>query len=329
MIISKSPLRITLGGGGTDLPSYYKNYEGFTIGGTIDKSVYVLASEPWERKIILKYSEIENVDSVDKIKHNLFREALKYYEVDSILLTSVADIPSGTGLGSSGAFLISLLNTLHLYKRKTKPLIRELADIGCKLELDILKENEGKQDKYCSAFGGIKAYTYHKDGKVSIEHLKNEDYIQSELERNLLLFNTKVIRKGLASSSLKLQDDMGRKNNIVFINQMNEIKSIAYQSKILLENLKFDEFGELLDKHWQIKKMYAPHSTNEKIDKYYEYAKRHGALGGKMIGAPGGGFLMIYHPGNEKEKWDFIRHMDIIGLNKFDYKFTNNGVETL
>jgi D-glycero-alpha-D-manno-heptose-7-phosphate kinase len=328
MIISKAPVRITLGGGGTDLPSYYESYEGFVIAGSIDKYIFVGANKPFTKKISLKYSSYEFVDNIEEIKHNLIRESLKIYGIDDLEMTSLADIPSGTGLGSSGAFLVSLLNTLHIYKYGKIPSKREIAQLACKIELDILKEHEGKQDKYVSSFGGIKSYTFHKDGTVSIAPLINEDLIVSQLSKNLLLFYTGTKRDTKASDALRFQDKMIKEDK-EYARLLHTIKAIGIKSKILLESLKFEEYGELLNKHWEIKKMYAPHSTNEQINSIYKKAKQLGALGGKTIGAPGGGFLLFYVPGPEKNIWNFTHEICKTGIKSVPYNFEFEGVQTL
>jgi D-glycero-alpha-D-manno-heptose-7-phosphate kinase len=325
MITSKAPLRITLGGGGTDLPSYYEKYEGYLIAGTIDKYMYSTANKPFIKTIKVRYSKYEEVNKVDEIKHNLFREALKMYDIDSIEIDSLADIPTGTGLGSSGAFLVSLLNTLSIYKYGRVASPREVADQACRIELDILKETEGKQDKYAAAFGGIKGYSISKNGFVSVVPLRNEDLIISELKKNLLLFYTGIKRTNLASDALKYQVDKSKEDSD-YINMLHEIKSIGLKSKDVLESLYLDKYGDLLDRHWEVKKSYAPHSTSQQIDDIYKKAKGIGATGGKVIGAPGGGFMMFYVPGVEKDMWNFINEMQKLNMRHIDYNFDNEGV---
>jgi D-glycero-alpha-D-manno-heptose-7-phosphate kinase len=328
MLISKAPVRITLGGGGTDLPSYYEKYEGFLIAGAIDKYVFTGAHKPFIKTIRLRYSTYEDVNKIEDIKHNLFREALKLIDIDNIELDTVADVPSGTGLGSSGAFLVTLLNTLNIYKYGRVASPREIADMACKIELDILKETEGKQDKYVSAFGGIKAYSISKNGFVSVTSLRNEDLITSELKKNLLLFYSGNKRNILASESLKYQVEKTKANDS-YIDMLHEIKSIGLQSKELLESLYLDKYGLLLDKHWEIKKAYAPHSTNPQIDDIYKKAKALGSTGGKVIGAPGGGFMLFYVPGTEKDMWNFITEMQKLNMRNIDYNFDMDGVRTI
>jgi len=330
MIISKTPVRISLGGGGTDLPSYYEKREGFLIAGAIDKHVYVSANKEFFGNYSLKYSDIEKVKNISSIKHNLIRNALKYLDIKAgIELTSLANIPARTGMGSSGAFLISLLNTLHLYKGY-KVSKRELAEEACEIEIDIMKEHEGKQDKYACAFGKIRAYKFHKNGNVSVIPLINEDLIRMDLEENLFLFYTGNIRSQLASQALKTQDEKIKKDESDMMEYMDEIKKIGIESKDALERSDFEFYGSLMHKHWCIKKKYSNLSSNEEIDKLYNFAlKRGGAIGGKMIGAPGGGFMLFYHSGPAKEHWSFVQMMENVGLKSIPFEFDMEGVVAL
>jgi len=329
MIIAKTPVRISLGGGGTDLPSYYEKREGFLIGGAIDKHVYVCVNEEFFGNYSLKYSKIEKVGNVNDINHNLIRETLKYLNINpGVEITSLANIPARTGMGSSGAFLISLLNSLYKFKGVMFSQ-RQLAEDACKIEIDIMKEHEGKQDKYVCALGGIRAYTFHKNGNVSIIPLANEDLIKSELEENLYLFYTGNLRNETASKVLKEQDEKIKKDDSKMLEYMDEIKEIGYQSKKALEDCNFDFFGSLLHRHWCIKKKYSDKSSNEKINKLYDFALKKGAIGGKTIGAPGGGFLLFYCNEVPKEKWNFIHSMEDIGLKRIPFRFDMRGTMIL
>jgi len=329
MIISKAPLRISLGGGGTDIPSYYEKYGGFLISGAIDKHIYVGANQQFYNNYSLKYSKIEIVNQAHEIEHKLIREAIQFLDIQpGIEMTSLADIPSKTGLGSSGAFLVALLNTLHQYKDE-KVNQRQLAEEACKIELDILKEHEGKQDKYTCSFGGIYGYEFREDGSVKVIPFIDEDIIRTTLEENLFLFFTGQKRKSLASEILKNQNGKIKKEDKNMVEYMNEIKQIGLDTKIAFEERNFDFFGSLLHRHWIVKKKYSIHSTNESIDKYYDFALKRGAIGGKTIGAPGGGFLMFYHSGQTKDKWKFVDAMEKAGLKHMPFKFDNKGVTTL
>jgi D-glycero-alpha-D-manno-heptose-7-phosphate kinase len=328
MILSRAPVRITLGGGGTDLPSYYETYEGFLVAGTIDKYLIVGANRHFYDTIGLKYSKLEMVSNVNDIEHNLFREALRYVGITkSIELSSLADVPAGSGLGSSGAFLVALLNTLHEFKGEKRSK-RELAEEACQIELELLKEHEGKQDKYACAFGGIRAYKFLKDGSVHVLPLSNEDVIKSELEKKLSIYFTGLTRAGVASDVLKHQDEKTKKGECNTIEMLHMIKEIGMQSKDALEKGEFDYFGQLLHKYWNIKQKLSP-PKNKRITEYYEYAIKHGATGGKIMGANTDvGFFMFYHPGPEKKRWAFETEMNSIGLKKMDFKFDMDGVVT-
>jgi len=330
MIISRAPLRISLGGGGTDLPSYYEKREGFLIAGGINKHIYVGANKQFYDNYSLKYSKIEIVKNIQDIKHNLIREALNLLNIKrGIEVTSLANVPSGTGLGSSGAFLVALLNTLHQYNGDKFVYKRAIAEEACKIELEILKEHEGKQDKYACTFGSIKGYKFHKNGKVSVIPLINEDSVKRELEEKLFLFYTGQKRDAPASSILKEQDIKCKENNSDMLEKLDEIKNIGLRSKVALENEEFDRFGCLLNDHWIVKKKYSPKSVNKQIIDWYEFGLKRGALGGKIVGAGGGGFMMFYHPGPVKRTWDFVSAMEEVGLKHMPFKFENNGVETI
>lgn len=330
MIISRSPLRITLGGGGTDMPSYYKKYGGFLISGAIDKHVYVGANRQFYDNISLKYSKIEIVEDLHSINHNLFREALKLQGINcGIEITSLADVPSGTGLGSSGAFLVALLNTLHEYSGGNMGK-RALAEEACMIEIDILREHEGKQDPYASAFGGINIFEIEKNGFVNVIPVLNEDLAKIVLEENLFLFYTGEKRKGTASEVIKEHDDKIKKNDEKTADRMHNIKKIGMMTKKALENKDYDAFGRFLNEHWKIKKKYAPHVTNNFIDTCYERAMDCGCLGGKIMGAGGGGgFFMFYHPGPVTSQWEFVEKMKKNGLHEMRFKFDDVGVTTI
>jgi len=326
MIISRAPFRISLGGGGTDLPSYYEKYGGFLIAGAINKHIYVGANEQFYDNYSLKYSKIEIEKQIHNIKHKLIREALNLLDIQpGIEITSLADIPSKTGMGSSGAFLVALLNTLHHYKGENVSR-RILAEEACRIELDILKEYEGKQDKYVCAFGGIRAYEFKKDGHVKVIPFIDEDIIRITLEDNLFLFFTGHRRDFLASEALKTQDTKIKKDDSKMTVYMNEIKQIGLATKEAFEDHNFEFFGSLLHKHWLVKKKYSKQTSNKFIDSCYNLALKKGAIGGKTVGAPGGGFLMFYFEGKSTDKWEFVRAMEDFGLKHIPFKFDGVGV---
>ena len=293
MIIARSPLRISLGGGGTDLPSYYREHEGFLIAAAIDKYVYVTINRPFNEGIYLKYSEIEHVKTVDEVSHNIIREALKLENLNTpqVEISSIADLPSGTGLGSSGSFTTALLKALYAYRhRHINP--EELAELACAIEIDRLKEPIGKQDQYIASVGGITCFAFHKDNSVTFAPLKISRETFHKLEDNLLLFFTGFSRS--ASEILKDQHIKSQKNDVDMLNNLHFVKEIGYLSKDALESGTTDKFGELMHQHWEHKKKRSGGMSNQDIDTWYETALKNGAIGGKVVGAGGGGFLLFY-----------------------------------
>lgn len=293
MIISRSPLRISLGGGGTDLPSYYRDHEGFLVAAAIDKYVYLTLHQTFGNDIIIKYSQMELVSSADEIQHPIIRESLKMLGINetNLELTSMADIPAGTGLGSSGSFTTALLKTLHTYQKNlVHP--EELAEQACHVELDLLKDPIGKQDQYIAAYGGLTCFTFHRDGKVEASPLKVSTETLYNLEDNLLLFFTGYSRS--ASSILKEQDDQSKKKADDMLQNLHFVKELGFKSRDALESGDLHEFGRLMNTHWEFKKRRSGSMSNTKINDWYELALRNGAVGGKLIGAGGGGFLMFY-----------------------------------
>jgi D-glycero-alpha-D-manno-heptose-7-phosphate kinase len=255
MIISRAPLRITLGGGGTDLPSFYKRHGGLTISGCIDKYAYVAASIPFYNKILLKYMENEVVDTVADIKHPLFREALSLVGIENkIELTSLADIPAGSGLGNSGSFLVALLNSLYRCIGVYDISRRQLAKEACDIELDILKLHEGKQDKYAAAFGGIKCFEYEPSGMIKIYSFPNDDMLMSELKKKLLLFYIGEMRTERADEALARQDTACEQGDDEMLSWLSQIKIIGDKTKKIFHNGNLDKFGDLLNEHWEKKK---------------------------------------------------------------------------
>ena len=293
MIIVRSPLRISLGGGGTDLASYYRDHEGFLIAAAIDKYVYVSVIKPFQPGIYLKYSEIEHVEAIDKVRHRIIREALKLFPTESeqIEITTLADIPAGTGLGSSGSFTTALLRALHAQARNIiHP--RELAEQACHVEIDLLKEPIGKQDQYIAAFGGITCFTFRRDGTVDAEPLALAEDTRNALADNLLIFFTGYARS--ASEILRDQDTRTKKNDTSMIDNLHYVKDIGLRSKAALERGDLTAFGKLMHEHWEQKRKRSSGMSNSRIDDWYNIGMDAGAIGGKLIGAGGGGFLMFY-----------------------------------
>jgi D-glycero-alpha-D-manno-heptose-7-phosphate kinase len=292
MIVSRAPVRFSLGGGGTDLPSYAREHGGFVVAAAVDKFVFVCVARRFQDTIRLAYSESEIVDSVDQIRHRIFRAALESTGLTSGLeLHSLADVPANTGLGSSSSFTVALLNGLHAYKREFVP-AEQLAREACRLEIEILKEPIGKQDQYIAAFGGISALTFHPGGAVEVERLPLRDEIIDELEANLVIYYSGVERS--ASTVLKEQAKSIVENRDAAVQRMHRIKELGHQTKRILLAGDIDVYGEMLHEHWTNKRKLASNMADGAIDEHYEAARRAGAIGGKLMGAGGGGFFMFY-----------------------------------
>ena len=293
MIITRSPLRISLGGGGTDLPSYYRGHGGFLIAAAIDKYVYITLHQTFQPGLILKYSRLEQVDSIQDVQHPIVREALRAVGVEDphLEITSMADIPAGTGLGSSGSFTTALLKALHAY-RKNIVHPQALAEQACAIEIDRLCEPVGKQDQYIAAYGGLTCFHFLPDGSVEACPLKISSQTLYDLEDNLLLFFTGYSRS--ASAILRNQDTKSRQSDRQMLENLHYVKELGHQSRVALESGNLRQFGELMNGHWEYKKKRGGGMSNPDIDRWYRLAMQSGAVGGKLIGAGGGGFLMFY-----------------------------------
>jgi D-glycero-alpha-D-manno-heptose-7-phosphate kinase len=322
MIIARSPLRVTLGGGGTDLPSYYEKFGGFLIAAAIDRYVYITLHDTFVPDLIVKYSELERVPDASKLQHPILRESFALLGMNghSLELTSMADIPAGTGLGSSGSFTTALLKALHAHRRNpVHP--ADLAAQACEVELDRLKEPVGKQDQYIAAYGGITCFKFLENGKVEAWPLKLSKETRDNLEDNLLLFFTGYSRS--ASAILKEQDQKSKSDDKSMIENLHFVKDLGLQSQRALEGGDLHEFARLMDVHWQRKKQRSGGMSNPKINEWYDLAMANGALGGKLIGAGGGGFLMFY--GEDKIK---LRHaMTQAGLQEVRFRFDFEGTK--
>jgi len=322
MIITRSPLRISLGGGGTDLPSYYEQHTGFLIAAAIDKYVYITLHRTFVDELIVKYSKLERVKTVEELEHPIIREAMKLIGVDApyLELTSMADIPAGTGLGSSGSFTTALLKALHVYK---KNIVRpdEIAAQACQIEIEKLHEPIGKQDQYIAAVGGLTSFHFLPGGKVEILPLQIDEEILFNLEDNLLMFFTGYTRS--ASAILKEQNDKTRSVDKAMVDNLHFVKELGIRSKEAIETGNLHEFARLMDVHWQRKKERSGGMSNAKINEWYDLAMANGALGGKLIGAGGGGFLMFY--AEEKNR---LRHtMRQAGLTEVRFRFDFEGTK--
>jgi D-glycero-alpha-D-manno-heptose-7-phosphate kinase len=324
MLIARSPLRVSLGGGGTDVPTYYQEHEGFLLAAAIDKYVYVTVMRPFTEGIYLKYSEIEHSKKITDIKHPIIREVLRELNLKTpqIEITTLADIPSGTGLGSSGSFTTALIKALFShYKRNIHPL--ELAELACKIEIEKLLEPVGKQDQYIAAYGGISEFTFHKDGKVTSAPLNLSMETIHDLEDNLLLFFTGISRS--AGSILNDQDIKSKAKNSKMLENLHFTKELGLRSKEALLAADTCKFGELMHEHWEHKKSRSSGMSNDFIDEAYNLGIKSGAVGGKLVGAGGGGFLMFY--ANDKER--LRNNMSKLGLEEVRFKFDFEGTKVI
>jgi len=324
MIITRSPLRISLGGGGTDLPSYYEEHGGFLIAAAIDKYVYITLHKSFGKDLILKYSDMEKVSEVENIVHPIFKEALKMMNIPakSLEISSLTDIPAGTGLGSSGSFTTALLKALHIHNRSfVTP--KGLAEEACDIEINKLKEPIGKQDQYIASCGGVSCFEFKKDGKVIVNPLKISTETFYNLEDNLLLFFTGYSRS--ASSILKDQNDKSKSNDGDMLKNLHYVKDLGHRSKKALECGDLNTFGLLMHEHWAHKKQRTTGMSNPKIDEWYDLGMKSGAVGGKLIGAGGGGFLMFY----AKDKTKLRHAMMEAGLEEVRFRFDMAGTQEI
>jgi D-glycero-alpha-D-manno-heptose-7-phosphate kinase len=314
-------LRISLGGGGTDLPSYYNDHGGFLIAAAVDKYVYINIHRRFVDGYLLKYSHMEETDEIDEIKHPIVRECLRFLGAPkNIEIASMADIPAGTGLGSSGSFTTALLKALHTYhKGVVHP--QQLAEEACYIELDMLKEPIGKQDQFIAAFGGITCFEFKRDEPVKARPLRIGDETLYNLEDNLLLFFTGYSRS--ASSILKEQDDKSKEHDPSMIENLHFVKDLGFRSMEALESGNLVEFGRLMDVHWRNKKKRSGGMSNGKIDQWYEIAMENGAVGGKLIGAGGGGCLMFYAADKIRLRHAMREH----GLREVRFRFDFEGTK--
>jgi D-glycero-alpha-D-manno-heptose-7-phosphate kinase len=293
VIITRSPLRISLGGGGTDIPSYYREFGGFVISAAVDKYVFLTLHQTFVEDTIVKYSQLERVRSVDEIQHPVIREALRMTGVDARFLeiASMSDIPAGTGLGSSGSFTVALLHALHTHQKKIVS-TEELAEAACEIEIVRLNEPVGKQDQYIAAFGGITCFHFQPDGRVVVEPLALKPDTLANLEDNLALFFTGYTRS--ASEILRDQDERSREKNAGMLENLHAIKEFGLASRAVWEYGDLRRFASIMHEHWERKKSRSTNITNDRINQLYDLGRRSGALGGKLVGAGGGGFLMFY-----------------------------------
>ncbi len=324
MIITRSPLRISLGGGGTDLPSYYERHGGFVIAAAIDTYVYVTVNRPFGAGIRLKYSNIENCETVDEVQHPILREALRMMNLRTpqIEITTLAEIPSGTGLGSSGSFTTALVKALYAHRRRLLH-SSEVARLACEIEIDRLNEPVGKQDQYIAAYGGVTCFDFHRDGSVEARPLAIGMDTLFELEDNLLLFFTGFSRS--AGSLLRDQKVRSEEADPEMIENLHYVKELGYRSQRALEAGRCAEFGELMHEHWEHKKRRSRGMSNPHIDEWYELGRRNGAIGGKLVGAGGGGFLLFY----AEDRKGLRQAMRDAGLEEVRFRFDFEGTKVL
>jgi len=326
MIYVKSPLRISMGGGGTDLPWWYSKYNGYVISFAIDKYVHLIGSKRvFDKKIWLSYSKTEICEKIDEIKNEIFKETLRYKKIkNGIEIHTISDVPGNSGLGSSGAFTSALIYFLDLLK-KNKIYKKDIASTACKIEMNYLKKNSGIQDQYISVFGGLKEIFVSKTGKVRVKSLKIKKKNIKKLEESLMLVYTNQTRQSeQILSSLKKEFKM---NSEIKTQLMKKIHNIGLKSKKFLQEANIEKLGALFDEHWKIKKSLSPLMTNPKIDNIYKLAKKNGAEGGKLIGAGGGGYLLFFV--KKKNRNNLLNFLKSKKFEKLDFKFDNIGTRQI
>jgi D-glycero-alpha-D-manno-heptose-7-phosphate kinase len=323
MIITRTPLRISIGGGGTDLPSYYRQFGGFVIAAAINKHIYVGINETFSGGYFLKYSSLEHAFTIDDIRHPLIREALRLHEVPPpVEVVSMADIPAGTGLGSSGAFTVGLLRAVHALKRKyVDPGI--VAEEACKIEIDILQQPVGKQDQYIAAYGGLACFEFLEDGEVRVNPLNISNSTLYDLEEHLVMFFTGYSRNASAVlDDQKIRSELG---DSTMLENLHVMKQLGQCIKLALERGDVRRFGELMHEHWQHKRDRSPGTTNEGINRWYDIGRENGAIGGKLVGAGGGGFLLFYADDRDALRGAMQRE----GLREIRFGFDHEGSKLL
>lgn len=320
MLITKTPFRVSFCGGGSDMAAFYEKYGGCVLSTSINKYMYI-SIHPYfnPSQTLLKYSENELVDSIGDIRHRIFKQVLNDMHVDGVEISSTADVPGGTGLGSSSTFTVGLLNTLYCYKGKFASK-GKLAREACEVEINKIGAPIGKQDQYAAAYGGLNFIRFDKSGSVSVAPVVMKPETYKKLEDNLIMFYTGVTRSAdsiLSEQTRNVTLDEKNKN-------LRKMCELAEKMKESLENNELEPFGAILDESWKLKKTLASGISNPQIDKAYEIAMSYGALGGKLLGAGGGGFLLFYC---EKDKQDELRKS--IGLREFDFKFDHDGTSVV
>jgi D-glycero-alpha-D-manno-heptose-7-phosphate kinase len=325
MIITRTPFRITLGGGGTDLPSYYSRYGGFICAAAINKYMFINLNRPVVDDLVrVKYTKSEMVSHRDELQHDIAREAMRMMDIDNAIeIISMADVPAGTGLGSSSCYAVGLLNALHTMKRDYITL-QDIAEEACDLEINKLGKPIGKQDQYIASFGGLTVLDIEKDGTVHVRRTTVSDTTIDDLNRNLVMFYTNTYRS--ADEILSEQSNGAREEKKDVVESMHHIKELGYKVLDAVESGNITDIGLLFDQHWQYKKRISSKMSTPNFDRIYEFAKKNGALGGKISGAGGGGFFLFYV---EERHGRFREEMEKLGLREMKYRFDFEGTKVL
>jgi D-glycero-alpha-D-manno-heptose-7-phosphate kinase len=319
MIITRTPLRISIGGGGTDLPSFYEREGGFVISAAISKYIYIGINPIFVQDYVLKYSELERVGSVDEIAHPLMREALRMHGIEpGVEIMSLADIPAGTGLGSSASFTVGLLRALYAYQREHVTQWT-LAEEASRIEIELLNEPVGKQDQYIASFGGLTCFDFEPDGSVSVNPLRVSNDTLHDLEENLLMFFTGYARS--AGDVLQDQRVRSESGDVAMLDNLRFIKNTGREIAKVLEAGEVEQFAGLMHEHWMRKRERSGSMTNQTIDDWYDFAMRNGALGGKLVGAGNGGFLLFY----ARDRDTLRRALVEAGLAEVRFTFDHDG----
>lgn len=322
MIIVRAPMRLTLGGGGTDLPSYYQQHGGFCLAAAIDKYVYISLHQTFEPGITLKYSEVERVKTAGEIKHPIFREALRDEDRPSFEITSHADIPAGTGLGSSSSFTVALLKAIDTFYG-VESTHRTLAEVACEIEIDRLKQPIGKQDQYIASYGGIQTMDFEKDSSVDIRPLSISEETLHCLQDRLMLFFTGYTH--YTEAMLITQDTRTKEGDKGMVDNLHATLEMGYEAKDAFEFDDLVRFARGLSAQWNLKKARNPLATNDHIDQLYDLGMANGALGGKLVGAGGGGFLLFY----TEDKMRLRKAMSEAGLKEVRFRFDFEGAKVI
>jgi len=292
LIVTRTPFRLSLGGGGTDLPSYYTKYGGFFVSGALNSYMHIIVNDRFEPGIRVSYARTEIVESAEQVRHPIVRETLLHLGFkDRIEIVSLADVPAATGLGSSGSFSVGLLNALCAHQRIFKT-PEQIAEEACYIAMERLHEPSGKQDEYAASLGGIRSYEIDREGRVTSQELNIAPETLAELEYGIMMFYTGIKRN--ATDILSNQKSKMDSNDGAALEKMHAIKSLGIESKKALESGDLKRFGELLHQHWTTKRGVTADMSTDGIDRWYALARKNGALGGKLVGAGGGGFLMLF-----------------------------------